>query len=628
MTSSDAAGNTVDTTGSSTHTVDLAATAGTVTVNAITSDDVINASEAAGTVSVTGTATGGDIAEGDTVTLVINGKTYTTAVDENGEWSVDVAGSDLAADTAFDAVVTSSDAAGNTVDTTGSSTHTVDLAATAGTVTVNAITSDDVINASEAAGTVSVTGTATGGDIAEGDTVTLVINGKTYTTAVDENGEWSVDVAGSDLAADTAFDAVVTSSDAAGNTVDTTGSSTHTVDLAATAGTVTVNAITSDDVINASEAAGTVSVTGTATGGDIAEGDTVTLVINGKTYTTAVDENGEWSVDVAGSDLAADTAFDAVVTSSDAAGNTVDTTGSSTHTVDLAATAGTVTVNAITSDDVINASEAAGTVSVTGTATGGDIAEGDTVTLVINGKTYTTAVDENGEWSVDVAGSDLAADTAFDAVVTSSDAAGNTVDTTGSSTHTVDLAATAGTVTVNAITSDDVINASEAAGTVSVTGTATGGDIAEGDTVTLVINGKTYTTAVDENGEWSVDVAGSDLAADTAFDAVVTSSDAAGNTVDTTGSSTHTVDLAATAGTVTVNAITSDDVINASEAAGTVSVTGTATGGDIAEGDTVTLVINGKTYTTAVDENGEWSVDVAGSDLAADTASRCGRDVF
>ncbi|WP_409419637.1 Ig-like domain-containing protein [Marinomonas sp. RS-M-Aa-14] len=420
----------------------------------------------------------------------------------------------------------------------------------------------------------------------------------------------------------------MTSSDAAGNTVDTTGSSTHTVDLAATAGTVTVNAITSDDVINASEAAGTVSVTGTATGGDIAEGDTVTLVINGKTYTTAVDENGEWSVDVAGSDLAADTAFDAVVTSSDAAGNTVDTTGSSTHTVDLAATAGTVTVNAITSDDVINASEAAGTVSVTGTATGGDIAEGDTVTLVINGKTYTTAVDENGEWSVDVAGSDLAADTAFDAVVTSSDAAGNTVDTTGSSTHTVDLAATAGTVTVNAITSDDVINASEAAGTVSVTGTATGGDIAEGDTVTLVINGKTYTTAVDENGEWSVDVAGSDLAADTAFDAVVTSSDAAGNTVDTTGSSTHTVDLAATAGTVTVNAITSDDVINASEAAGTVSVTGTATGGDIAEGDTVTLVINGKTYTTAVDENGEWSVDVAGSDLAADTASRCGRDVF
>ncbi|WP_409419635.1 Ig-like domain-containing protein [Marinomonas sp. RS-M-Aa-14] len=212
--------------------------------------------------------------------------------------------------------------------------------------------------------------------------------------------------------------------------------------------------------------------------------------------------------------------------------------------------------------------------------------------------------------------------------MTSSDAAGNTVDTTGSSTHTVDLAATAGTVTVNAITSDDVINASEAAGTVSVTGTATGGDIAEGDTVTLVINGKTYTTAVDENGEWSVDVAGSDLAADTAFDAVVTSSDAAGNTVDTTGSSTHTVDLAATAGTVTVNAITSDDVINASEAAGTVSVTGTATGGDIAEGDTVTLVINGKTYTTAVDENGEWSVDVAGSDLAADTASRCGRDVF
>ncbi|PKM04346.1 MAG: hypothetical protein CVV16_05240, partial [Gammaproteobacteria bacterium HGW-Gammaproteobacteria-6] len=620
VSSNDAAGNTVDTTGTSTHTVDLTAEAGTVTVDNITADDIINAVEATQTIAVTGTATGGDIAEGDVVTMLINGTEYDTTVDADGNWTVDVAGADLVADTEFDVVVTSNDAAGNTVESTGTSTHTVDLVAQAGTVSVDNITTDDIINAAEATQTIAVTGTATGGDISEGDTVTMVINGTEYDTTVDADGNWTVDVSGADLAADTEFDVVVSSSDAAGNTVESTGTSTHTVDLVAQAGTVTVDNITADDIINAVEATETITVTGTAVGGDIAEGDVVTMVINGTEYDTTVDADGNWTVDVAGSDLAADTEFDVVVSSSDAAGNTVETTGTSTHTVDLVAQAGTVTVDNITADDIINAAEATQTIAVTGTATGGDIAEGDVVTMVINGTEYDTTVDAAGNWTVDVAGSDLAADTAFDVVVSSSDAAGNTVDTTGTSTHTVDLTAQAGTVTVDNITADDVINAAESAQTIAVTGTAVGGDIAEGDVVTMIINGTEYDTTVDAAGNWTVDVSGADLAADTEFDVVVSSSDAAGNTVESTGTSTHTVDLAAQAGTVTVDNITADDIINAAESAQTIVVTGTATGGDIAEGDVVTMVINGTEYDTTVDAAGNWTVDVAGSDLAADTA--------
>ncbi|KJZ07238.1 hypothetical protein TW85_24865, partial [Marinomonas sp. S3726] len=162
-----------------------------------------------------------------------------------------------------------------------------------------------------------------------------------------------------------------------------------------------------------------------------------------------------------------------------------------------------------------------------------------------NGQDYSTTVDQNGNWTVDVDGSDLVADTEFDVVVNSSDAAGNTVDSTGTSTHTVDTSATAGSVAVNAITSDDVINATESGETIAVSGTASGGDIATGDTVTMTINGQDYSTTVDQNGNWTVDVAGSDLAADTAFDVVVNSSDAAGNAVDSTGASTHAVDTSA-----------------------------------------------------------------------------------
>ncbi|OOE55856.1 hypothetical protein BZG13_14745, partial [Salinivibrio sp. ML323] len=138
-------------------------------------------------------------------------------------------------------------------------------------------------------------------------------------------------------------------------------------------------------------------------------------------------------------------------------------------------------------------------------------------------------------------------------------------------------------------------------------------NIAANDQVTMTINGTEYTTTVDENGEWSVDVAGSDLAADTEFEVVVSSSDDAGNTVDSRVTSTHTVDQTADAGTVSVNDITNDDVINAQEAGETIPVTGSASGGDIAANDQVTMTINGTEYTTTVDENGEWSVDVAGS---------------
>ncbi|MDP3977165.1 MAG: type I secretion C-terminal target domain-containing protein, partial [Pseudomonas sp.] len=49
-------------------------------------------------------------------------------------------------------------------------------------------------------------------------------------------------------------------------------------------------------------------------------------------------------------------------------------------------------------------------------------------------------------------------------------------------------------------------------------------------------------TTVDAAGNWTVNVAGGDLANDTEFEVVVSSSDAAGNTVESSATSTHTVD--------------------------------------------------------------------------------------
>ncbi|MBU2886836.1 tandem-95 repeat protein, partial [Gilvimarinus agarilyticus] len=86
------------------------------------------------------------------------------------------------------------------------------------------------------------------------------------------------------------------------------------------------------------------------------------------------------------------------------------------------------------------------------------------------------------------------------------------------------------------ITADDIIDAAEASAVITLTG-STGGDVVEGDTVTLTINNTTYTGLVDSNGNFSIDVAGSDLAADgdTTIEASVTTS-----TGDVNGEATAT----------------------------------------------------------------------------------------
>ncbi|MBJ7538789.1 retention module-containing protein [Marinomonas transparens] len=486
---------------------------------------------------------------------------------------------------------------------------------------INPITNDGLLNALEADGDVLVTGSVTG-DAFDSGVVTLVVNGVSYVGEVSD-GTFSIGVAGADLVADS--DNVLAGSLVVSNKGGQQGSATsveqYLVDTT-TRATIRVNAITSDDVISSQESSETITVTGRV-GFDASVGDTVSMEINGVTYTTTVIDDRSWSADVAGSDLAQGTSFVASVTGQDSSGNPFTASTTSTYTLDLAATAGAVSVNAITSDDVINGAESnQATITVTGSAAGGDIAAGDVVTLEINGTSYTTTVDAGGTWSVDVAGNDLVADTVFDVVVTSSDAAGNTVTSTGSSTHTVDISADAGTVSIDKITSDDVINKAESGQTITVTGTASGGDISSSDVVTLVINGTTYTTRVETDGTWSADVAGSDLAADTAFDAVVTSSDAAGNRITTTTTSTHGVDLTAF-GNIAVNQVTDDKYINAEEAAAgnKVAITGFV-GGAARPGDALTVSVAGVDIGTGVvseeqDANGYYlySVEALGSGL-------------
>ncbi|MUJ36926.1 cadherin domain-containing protein [Aliivibrio fischeri] len=339
----------------------------------------------------------------------------------------------------------------------------------------------------------------------------------------------------------------VRETDAAGNV---SGSNTldFVLDTSANAGSVIVDNITEDDVINASESGESIMVSGTAIGGDISKDDVVTMIINGQSYDTTVNQDGSWSVAVDGGDLAADTEFEVSVSSSDDAGNIVESKVTSLHTVDTqtgtdgAAPTVVITEDTSPNDGLISASELVGDIDVSiGLPTGAlegeiiTVSDGNTtkeITLTaahLIAGTITTTFPSPGE------GNEIKV------TATLTDQYGNESET-GEDVAVIDTLAEVGAVTVADITEDGVINASESGETIIVTGTAIDGDISKDDVVTMIINGQSYETVVNQDGTWSVEVAGSDLAEDTEFEVVVKSSDDAGNTVESKGTSTHTVD--------------------------------------------------------------------------------------
>ncbi|AOM85584.1 BapA/Bap/LapF family large adhesin [Acinetobacter baumannii] len=526
-----------------------------------------------------------------TATVVVNvdGVDYPAVNNGDGTWTLADNTLPTLADGPHTITVTATDAAGNVATDTG--VVTVDTAApnTAGvTFTIDSVTADNVINASEAAGNVTITGVLKNIPAdATNTAVTVVINGVTYNATVDKTaGTWTVSVPGSGLVADAdkTIDAKVTFTDAAGNSSTVNDTQIYTLDTAAPAAPVI-------DPVN-----GTDPITGTAE-----PGSTVTVTYpNGDTATVVAGPDGSWSVPNPG--LNDGDEVEAIAT--DPAGNpslpgtaTVDAVGPNTDGVNF-------TVDSVTADNVINASEASGNVTVTGVLKNVPADAANTVvTVVINGQTYTATVDSAaGTWTVSVPGSGLVADTdkTIDAKVTFTDAAGNSSSVNDTQTYTIDTTAPDAPV-INPVN-----------GTDPITGTAE-----PGSTVTVTYpDGSTTTVVAEPDGTWTVPNPG--LNNGDKVTAIAT--DPAGNpslpgtaTVDAVGPNTDGVNF-------TVDSVTADNVINASEASGNVTVTGVLKNVPADAANTVvTVVINGQTYTATVDSTaGTWTVSVPGSDLTAD----------
>lgn len=416
----------------------------------------------------------------------------------------------------------------------------------------------------------------------------------TYTTKADENGNWAVDLktatpSSGTLPAtglsDTNSLEVVGSNKGVQSTLPLT--TLHFDDTPPASAEVA--SVAGDNIITAPEKAAGVAISGTAEANGSVE-----LKLGTVTRLVAVDANGNWSTTLQADDLpAADGSYTLSATAIDAAGNRAPEV---TSKVIMNTTGTAAIIGTISEDGYVNAKEAAAPVKVMGTA-----APNSKVALWLTDEKNPLAevqADANGKWEAGVPLPAGLADGKHVLSVTTTNAQGNTA--TSKAEFTLDKTPPAPAANLKLEGNDTTITSTEAKNGVSLSGTGEAGT-----KVTVSIGGgKTQTATVGANGGWKVEFKEGDLpmpgqgnSTNTAFNVVL--QDKAGND---SAVATQNVTLQGPLrplSTPLISTIAGDDIINAAEAQGAVSVSGIADAGSIvhvklgSSTDTVTAGING-----------------------------------
>ncbi|HDC4599042.1 TPA: Ig-like domain-containing protein, partial [Enterobacter cloacae] len=576
-------------TASHAYSVDTAAPA--VSINVVATENVINRNEATTGVTVSGTSTA---EAGQSLTVTLGSYSWQTTVGADGTWNLPLPANVLAslADNSYSLQVSVTDKAGNPASTA----RTIILDTTAPTLSFNTVAVDDVINSTEHTQAQIVSGTATGA--AAGDRLVLTVDGQQYVTTTDAAGNWNVGIPASVISGlqDGTITLSATITDSAGNS----SSLTHDIQVNTSAVSLTVNTIATDNLINAAEAGNALTLSGTGT--NLAAGAIVTVLLNGKGYTATMLSNGTWSTTIPQADVAAladATSYTVTVSAQDNVGNSA----SASRVVSVDLTPPTIDVNTISADNVLNAMEQQQPLTINGSTSAG---AGQTVTVTLGGETYTTTVAPNGTWALNVPATDLASLSQGAQTVTAivNDRAGNP----GKATHTLTVDTVSPGITIDTVAGDDIINTPEQQAGQTISGTT---DAEAGQIVTLTFNGQSWTTTVGSGGTWSVQIPGQQFSGlrDGSYTLTATVADKAGNT----GSTSHGVTLNGSTPTIVINTVASDDILNAAEHSSPLVISGTSTA---PVGQTVTLVLNGKTYTTVVQNDGSWSTTLGSADVA------------
>ena len=528
-------------------------------------------------IEITGTAE-----PGSEVIVTIGEEEVTTTSGSDGTWGVVFEGDDFPEDGTYDVGVVVIEPDGTETDL-GGPVVVIDMTPPALEFTTGTTSTGEIINAEE-----HQAGTVIGGTGEAGSTLEITVDGASQTTTVGEDGTWSVTFAADEIAGgEYEADVTVVATDALGNSA--TYTDTLTIDTLPDAVTINTEGFEGDGTLNLAEMEDGIQVTGTSN-----PGVTVTVTLEGAQQQVVTGEDGTWSATFDASTLP-EGEYDASVTATtvDAAGNSFTSTGSlhvdtvSSVSFDSAPIAG---------DNIVNESEAAGAVAVSGTTQ-----PGSTVVVSFGGSSFPAQVAADGTWTLSLpAGTFVAGEYDVDMTVTATDGAGNT----SSATRTVTID-TETSVSINGglAGGDDLLNAVEAPNGVTLTGTAQPGasvEVSFGEAVHTVIAGA--------NGTWSSTFTAAEVP-EGAYTATMTATatDPAGNT--STTSSTMQVDTKAFVA-FAPTPVEGDNVVNHAEAAD-----GVVLSGSTEPGSSVTITLGSVSRPATVDAYGNWTVQFAASDI-------------
>ncbi|MCE7994007.1 MAG: Ig-like domain-containing protein [Roseivirga sp.] len=590
VTLTDAAGNIGE---AVTDSKSMDIVAPTIAINAISTDDHVNATEDDSDLTVSGTTSGAE--DGQVVTLMLSSKNYQATVGSN-TWSVAIPSADIQALTEDSHTITAdaTDQAGNAATQVNRS-FTYDI--TAPTFTVDPVSEDNFINKSESsADNITISGTTP--DLADnGLVVTLTLNGETYEAAVVDK-IWSHAIPIADILAlgENEHTIVANFNDRAGNPATQQSRNFTTEYSVPSIVSVTrisptsqqtdadelefqivfdeavLNLDKDDFVANNTTAEITASGTGTTYNLKLSGGDLFNV-------------NADISMDFANGHNVGDAAGNLV------ADFTISGTNENLFNVINDQIAPVLTVTSVLTNDQ--------TPALNGTV---DEAVGD-ITVTVDGQSFIATNNGNGTWTVADDLLTTLAEGTYDIMVTATDLAGNQGTDNTTNELTIDLIAP--TIAINTISTDDYVNATEDDSDLTVSGTTSGAE--DGQVVTLTLNSKNYQATVGSNA-WSLAIPSADIQALTEESHTMTAdvTDKAGNAA-TQASRSITYDI--TPPTFIVKPISEDNFINKSEIS-TDKITVSGTTPDSADdGLVVTFTLNGTTY-EAVVQGRNWRHDI------------------
>ena len=609
-----------------------------LTIHSFTGDAVLSADEKLTAQTLSGTTQ--NLAPGSTLTVQLNGESYTTTLAADGSWSLAIPAADLQTLPVGSSRISVSfeNSVGGT--TTLSKAITVEASvppdgAPVPQPTIETPFGDGLMSSAESYHAQMITGTT--GVTGAGQKIALTIDGISYAGTVDTEGRWSVPVGFAPNHGAPSYNGkheiVLTATDVWGQTG--TAVTHYIADVEAPR--VSVNVLAGDGLIDLTEINSPLLISGNGE-----RGCAIEVTFGSTVWKGTIDSYGEWQFTVPAETLQSmgEGYFGALARVTDAAGNSSFDVGG----VDIYASEvlPQLTLDPVTGDNAVSYQEGIYGIMFTGSAA--HLPSGTLIDLTLNGKTFYGSVNEN-EWRVQISNGDVKSikDGNYAITVSATDPNGNSTSLSQDLLLITHYNSSNPTFTVNPLTLADAVE-HDGQTWYRLTGTMEAPLPIQYFSVQSDYLANREKAVIHADGSWSVEIRAEDINEYTntmtfgVFDdagnwfeqdinvqvdlitpaephdpgEVPVPGDNPGDTPPVDGGDTPPSPVSGPPSLI-IHSFTGDAVLSAEEKQSAQTLSGTTQ--NLAPESTLTVKLNGESYTTTLAADGSWSVTIPAADL-------------